>query len=484
MRQRQQVATGIGFDSHLRDRPAHRGAGRHPIRAMITTVDSRAGPLYRWITRITGLAVDLFYRRRHIAGNVPRSGPVILVANHANALVDPIMVTRVAGRPVRFLAKEPLFHTPLLKYFVAGMGALPVYRAMDGHDTANNTRTFAAVFAALAQGAAICLFPEGISHNLPSLQRLKTGAARMALGAEAENGFRLGIRLVPLGMIYLDKREFRSDVATWVGEPIPVSDFETQYRENDWEAAQALTARMEKAIEELTLNVESWEDLPVLRLAERLMPAGRESKMERMKRLADRYGKLRRERPQVVEPLRRRVEALNLLLDDLGLDADHMDRAYTPRNVGAFLGRNLVAILVGMPAALVGGAVYFVPYWLSRQVPRHMDIDTDEIASFGILAALLLFPAWHVGLIALTVANAGLLAAAFVGVVMPFCGFYARRFARRRRIAWRDLRTFFTLGTRAGLRRHIQSERLGMEADIDALLDEHEPESAPTSPPP
>ncbi len=414
--------------------------------------------------------MDLFYRRRHIAGSVPGSGPVILVANHTNALVDPIMVTRIAGRQVRFLAKEPLFRMPLLKYFISGMGALPIYRAMDGHDTTNNTQTFAAVFDALVQGMAICLFPEGISHNRPSLQKLKTGAARMALGAESANDFRLGIRLVPIGMIYFDKREFRSDVATWVGDPIAVNEFRTLYEKSDWEAAQALTARIEQAIEDLTINVERWQDLPILELVERLIPGDGTPRMKRMKHLADHYGRLRRERPRATEALRRRVEALKQLLDDLGLSPGHLDREYSPRHVGLFLARNLAAMFIGLPAALVGTLIYWIPYRLSRQVPRYMNIDTDEIASFGILAALFLFPAWHAGLVATTNWQAGPLPAVLVGTVVPFCGLYARHFAKRRRVAWSDLRAFFTLGFHARLRRHIQSERRGLELDINALL--------------
>ncbi|MFT5510632.1 MAG: glycerol-3-phosphate O-acyltransferase/dihydroxyacetone phosphate acyltransferase, partial [Hyphomicrobiaceae bacterium] len=198
------------------------------------------GNMYWLISTITCFALDLFFKRVHVEGAVPKMGPVILVANHFNALLDPVMVTRLVGRNVRFLGKEPLFHTPVLKHLVKGMGTLPVYRAMDGADTSKNKDMFAAVYAALGEGNAVCLFPEGVSHNEPQLQSLKTGAARMALGAEAEHGFSLGLKVVPVGLVFSDKRRFRSVAATFVGQPINISEYQEAYRQDDRDAARAL----------------------------------------------------------------------------------------------------------------------------------------------------------------------------------------------------------------------------------------------------
>src|SRR5206468_4802209 len=114
----------------------------------------------------------------------PESGAVLMLPNHANALLDPAIVWATAGRDVRFLAKSTLFDGPL-RPLVAGSGAIPVYRKLDqGVDVSKNTETFAAVDAALAAGDAVCIFPEGLSHSTGRLVPLRTGAARMALSAE------------------------------------------------------------------------------------------------------------------------------------------------------------------------------------------------------------------------------------------------------------------------------------------------------------
>ena len=128
-------------------------------------------------------------------------------------LVDPLAMMISTAGSVRFLAKAPLFQMPVIGSIMRGMGALPVYRSIDGANTSDNKDTFSAVFDALDEGELVALFPEGISHSLPNLQTLKTGAARMALGAEARaqnrSDHKLGVRIVPVGLNYGRKGRFR-----------------------------------------------------------------------------------------------------------------------------------------------------------------------------------------------------------------------------------------------------------------------------------
>src|SRR5687768_16572205 len=136
-------------------------------------------PVIRWLAR----AVTRIFYRVDRAGAVPAAGPVLLLPNHPNALLDPALVWATSGRDVRFLAKSTLFDgalAPVLK----GAAAIPVYRSLDqGVDASRNSESFAAVDRALAAGDAVCLFPEGVSHSTGRLLPLRTGAARMALSA-------------------------------------------------------------------------------------------------------------------------------------------------------------------------------------------------------------------------------------------------------------------------------------------------------------
>ncbi|HYC32963.1 MAG TPA: 1-acyl-sn-glycerol-3-phosphate acyltransferase, partial [Gemmatimonadales bacterium] len=139
---------------------------------------------------------------------MPGSGPLLLVANHPNEAFDPLLVAAAAGRPVRFLAKAPLFGVPVVGAVLREAGCLPVYRrADDPAQTGRNEETFAAVTAALGAGAAIALFPEGTSHDAPALAPLKTGAARMALAVPPA----LPLAIVPVGLVLADRDRARSE---------------------------------------------------------------------------------------------------------------------------------------------------------------------------------------------------------------------------------------------------------------------------------
>src|SRR5512134_1803524 len=106
------------------------------------------------------------YYRVHYAGEpVAATGPVLLVANHPNSLLDPMLVVAAARRPVRFLAKAPLFHDRKTAWLVRSAGAIPVHRRSDDPtQVGKNVDAFEAVYAELARGAAVGIFPEGLSH--------------------------------------------------------------------------------------------------------------------------------------------------------------------------------------------------------------------------------------------------------------------------------------------------------------------------------
>ncbi len=172
-------------------------------------------------TAVSRLVLRVFYRRIEASGleRIPASGPTILVLNHPNGLMDPLLLLCLSPRPVAFLAKSPLFTMPFVSLFVKAFDSIPVYRPQDADaDVRRNRETFAKARDLLKRGGVLALFPEGVSHDEPRLMPLKSGAARIALGAASEGP----VTIVPAGLTYEARDIFRSGALLRVAEPFTV----------------------------------------------------------------------------------------------------------------------------------------------------------------------------------------------------------------------------------------------------------------------
>jgi 1-acyl-sn-glycerol-3-phosphate acyltransferase len=211
----------------------------------------------RIIVAILRLTLRIYFRRIEIAGleHVPRTSPAIFVLNHPNALVDPVFLLCLVPRKVCFLAKAPLFRMPVLGYFVRALDALPAYRHQDqGADVSKNQETFAAARRLLARGATIGICPEGASHDDPSLRPIKTGAARIALGAVSTGEVR-DLKIIPAGLYYTSKTTFRSAALLYFGNPINVTPVELEANgELPREPVRELSNQIENAMRAVVLE--------------------------------------------------------------------------------------------------------------------------------------------------------------------------------------------------------------------------------------
>jgi 1-acyl-sn-glycerol-3-phosphate acyltransferase len=219
---------------------------------------------YRLLKSICWIVVRVFMRRADGTGlaKITEGEPTIIAANHTNGLGDIVLlVYKLPGLP-RFLAAASLWKIPPARFLFWLANVVPIYRARDGDDTTANTSAFSACNDALAQGAHLMIFPEGEVHKEPSLLPLKTGTARIGLGA-ADAGTR-GIRIVPVGLVYDDKGRFRSQSAVHVGQPIPMDDWVDEYRADEREAVRAVTALLTDRLREVTLNHASWNEAMVI----------------------------------------------------------------------------------------------------------------------------------------------------------------------------------------------------------------------------
>ena len=121
---------------------------------------------------------------------IPATGGCVVAVNHVSHL-DPMTLgffLYYHGRLVRYLAKEALFRTPVVKHIVKDAGQIPVRRMSEGAASA-----FDAAVEAVRAGELIGVYPEGTITKDPDgwPMRGKTGAARIALAT--------GCPVIPVG---------------------------------------------------------------------------------------------------------------------------------------------------------------------------------------------------------------------------------------------------------------------------------------------
>ncbi|MGE5359534.1 MAG: lysophospholipid acyltransferase family protein, partial [Bacteroidales bacterium] len=344
------------------------------------------------------LALRIFYRRIVYVGldGVPASAPVLFVLNHPNALVDPLFVLDAVRRPVHFLAKAPLLRVPVFGRLLRACGVLPVFRRQDGADTRLNDETFRECHRVLARGESVAIFPEGTTHSDDVLRPVKTGAARIVLGAEALADFRLGVQVVPVGLQYEAKQTFRSDVTVWFGEPHGVADLAAQYSTSEAAAVIEETRRLGVALYDVTLNI-GRREVQELVAATRIF-ADREdgddaAAIALRGDFVAAYARLNALVPERVARLRHALRRHVSTLERLGLTIRDLRAGREPSLAG--LAVRALGALPLVVLAILGVVLEWVPYHAVDRVARRSERKEPELtATTKLVAALVLFPTW------------------------------------------------------------------------------------------
>ena len=427
---------------------------------------SRAAlPFVRSIAR---LAAWVFYRVDRV-GTVPASGAVLLLPNHPNALLDPAVVWATAGRDVRFLAKSLLFDGPLRPLMMAA-GAIPVYRRMDqGVDVSRNAEMFVAVAAALADGDAVCIFPEGVSHSSGRLEPLRTGAARMALSAEAQG---TTVALVPVGLNFDRKSTFRSRVTVVFGPPFHARDLLDRFGSDLPGAARALTDRIASHMRKLVIEADPQGDAALVERVDRLYVAAREvppdpaERVSRRRIIAAGMERLRSSDPERYAQVLLKIRRYDERLQRFGLRDRHLDWQISSRDAASFAVRELTLGLVLIPLGAIGLVSFFVPYHLTGMIARRTTRAKDVLATAQVLTGAVVYAAWLTAVGAAAWRLGGMPAAVVTVLLMPVLAVLSL-FAIERESAVIDaIRAWYLLGRARGATRERLRRRRSEIADV------------------
>ena len=444
--------------------------------------------LYALLRSVAGVALRWFYRRIDVEGmdQLPRNAPLLIVVNHPNALVDALLVGWVMPRRIVLTAKATLFENAALARLLTWIGVVPLVRSSDARvtqgtssiDPRRNVRAFGALGAVLRRGGAVVIFPEGITHDNPSLAPLRTGAARIALEARDEGNVR-GLHIVPIGLTFERKDAPRTRVLVQVGSSIALD----RWRTTGDSAVASLTEEIDARLRSVTLNFDSADDAARAAALSSVFAAFPRDEPEPVATsrslrvevsLARRLEEARRALTRGTdEVLRARADALlsdlvtfeerlarhSVSLDDLSISADS-------RHAAPFVLRESWIIALGGPVALWGALNHWLPFNAARFIARRSVESAADPAMRTIVAGAALVLVFYGAQGAVVALLAGSVAALFYVVSLPLAADVNFLLRERLSRAIHRARTYLLFRRRPKLQVQLRSElqRLRFEA--------------------
>lgn len=425
--------------------------------------------LYRLLKLIVSIGIRTYYREIRVINQeqLNQEGPLILIANHPNTLMDAWIIGFISRRRVHYMAKATFFSSPFKRRLLNALGMIPINRAQDKvTGGVKNSDSFEACYQLLERGDILVVFPEGTSYMERKLREIKTGTARIALEAEKRNDGRLGLQVIPIGLNYISADRFRGRVMVHVGKPISVSGHLEEYRTNQGIAAKKLTDRFRVELSRVFVTIDDNNKEKLVADLTYLFDSryskedhGVQQSIGLMKTIQQRLEELNVTSPWKITAIYNQSADLLQSLQFFGIRPDFLDRPYRTMLYLRQAIQSWLFLILTIPVFLIGFIHNALPYygigWLVQRITREVEYHAPLVVLLGIffypltyfgwclLANVLFDPSWTILLL-----YAGLL---------PFTGLFAHfflrylhhltskqhfsRFAKRRRAVFQQLKT-------------------------------------------
>jgi 1-acyl-sn-glycerol-3-phosphate acyltransferase len=449
-------------------------------------VKDKSDPFYA-LVRLTGrFWVWFFFRSVDIqhADRVPQRGPVLLCINHPNNLIDSLLVGAVVERKVHYLATAALFRNPIVARFLKAVGAIPVYRRQDDPDKMDkNVGTFEACVTTLASGGLIGIYPEGTTHAESRVQRIKTGAARIALDYESRRRVSLSAEplvLIPTGLTFDARKSFGGRVRVSFGEPVALAPYLDLYTQDPVKAVDELTTAIQWSMEAQVVHVERLDSASLVREVEAIyrdrlvrelqeergLSGGQIDTVRLSRSIADAAAYFETHAPERVTELRDHIGHYRAMLAAYQVRDQAVRERMEPPPARQRLNRGWKAA-VGLPVFGYGVVTSGLPYLVPRWIARRTATKETNYATTRLLASVVAFPFFWGAETWLVWRLAGALWAAAFFLSLPVSSILAYHYLR----GLGRLRAQARLGVVALTRRQAATRLLAERRRLIALLE-------------
>jgi len=365
--------------------------------------------LYNILKPLVSVFYRIFYQLQ-VKGteNLPKEKAFVLVPNHVNGFIDPVITGLFSRRKIRFFARGDVFKGRFVKWLLNDLNVSPMYRISEGYsELKKNDQTFEECRRLLAERKAILIFPEGICIQDRRVKKLKKGLARIILSVEQEMKGSEDILIIPVGLNYSAPSRFRSRLFIKFGEPVALSLFRALYEEDKVKAINECTRQMEEEIKKQVVLIDNpdhdelYDSLVEIYSRQSLEEEGKdpfnlELEYEKNRTLAAKINELDLKNPEQAKVLSSKValymqDLMKYKLRDNLLRHDRLTRMNLKSILSDFL-----LLWFGLPLYWIGLALNYPPFKLARKMADDKAKMKEFYASIFANLSMLLWPPYYV----------------------------------------------------------------------------------------
>lgn len=439
--------------------------------------------IYRFLKTISKLALKVYFRKIHIEGanKMPEQGPFIIVANHPSSFLDPVSIAVNIKPKISFLAKGVMFKNKIIASILKGLNMVPVYRAQDDPKMVNkNTEVFKSCYKKLKDKGVIMIFPEGTSEMERRLRKIKTGTARIALGAEKEYDYNLNLKIVPVGLNYTKSSRFRSEAFINFGKPINVNNYFDAYKKDEIATAKELTEKIETDIRDLMIAVDKEENDELVERIESIYKTTLKNKtnekneslkdLKSSQAIVEAVSYFQKTKPALYDKMANKVDRYFLKLRRVKLSDKSLDNTREKTKELSKMLKSSIALILGFPLWLFGIITSYIPYKLPRIVALKL---TDSEAFYGALlmslGTLFFIIFYSLEIIGFWFLTHNLILTIGFGTLLVLSGFFTIYYARNARRLYFN----FKLYSKKHLISQLTIERNNLISDFNKLSNQY-----------
>ncbi len=360
----------------------------------------------RFLMKITG---NVFFRTISIRNKelIPNKGPLMVLANHPSTFMDPIVIATMLNRKVYFLAKGELFNSGFSKWLLPKLNMIPVYRKQDDpSQMSKNEETFNKCYEHLEKGGAILMFPEGTSITERKLRPLKTGAARIVLGAEAKNNFKLNAKVITIGLNYANPHKFNRDLFINIENPINVSDFKEEYSKDTFKGAESLTETIRLNLEKLIIAINDQQTDALITNIEmlyknklskelRISEKDKQAEFELTKNMIDSVNYFIETDPLRAEKMSIRINEYLNNLNRLGLNDSDLEQNRQNKTLIRGSLKSFFTIILGFPVYVYGLINNYLPFEIPGLLTNKITKVIEYRGAIGMVLGMFTFSIFY-----------------------------------------------------------------------------------------